>query len=55
MLSAVKKAEDTASAMEIRGYGIDRKASRYREYLLGKEDFVLISLYFIIIIIILIF
>ena len=53
MLSAVKKAEDTASAMEIRGYGVDRKASRYREYLFRKEDFILISLYFIIIIIIL--
>lgn len=54
LLSAVKKSEDIASAMEIKGYGINVKATRFREYSLSKEDFILISVYFIIIIIILI-
>lgn len=50
LLSAVKKSEDIADAMEIRGYGIGIKQSRFREYHIKKEDIILLVSYLIIII-----
>lgn len=48
MLSAVSKAEDIANAMEIKGYGIGEKRSRFRVYGFTIEDLILALLYLII-------
>ncbi len=49
LLSAVKKSEDIANAMIIKGYGIEKKRSRFRSYKLNKEDFILIGVYILLI------
>lgn len=49
LLSAVKKSEDIASAMEIKAYGINRKTTRFREYKFEKHDFLMMIFYFFII------
>lgn len=46
MLSSVSKAEDIANAMEIKGYGITEKRSRFREYGFKVEDVILVFSYF---------
>ncbi len=55
LLSAVKKSEDIANAMIIKGYGIEKERSRFRSYKLNREDFVLLTIYILLIIIIFFF
>jgi len=54
LLSAIKKSENIADAMEIRGYSIKGKKTRFREYFYKREDFILIGIYLILIVFIII-
>lgn len=44
LYSALKRGEELADAMEIKGYSLKNKKTRFREYPVGKKDILLIIL-----------
>ncbi len=47
IISSINRAEDLANAMEVRGYSIKGKKTRFRKYSVTKEDYILITIFII--------
>lgn len=51
LLSSIQRAEDVASAMEVRAYGAHTEKTRFREYKISRYDYILLVIFGVLVVV----